>query len=69
MEYQDTKNLMLEQARNGDLGTHDHPIRGNSLRTKFWIGFFGYRHPREYPKGSVSKACVAAGLAWKKETE
>lgn len=61
----DKVEIMLKQARMGRLGTPEKPSRSNSLHSRFWDGFFGYRSPDEFEKGSTAWACCKAGKEWR----
>ena len=63
----DKVEVMLQSARDGNLGTPEKPHRGSSLHHAFWAGYFGHRKPSDYPRTSASYYCAKAGVIWRDE--
>ena len=55
-----TADQILELYKGGSYGTPDVPVRSSSVKSVFWLVYFGYRRAAEY-KGNIHYAAAQAG--------
>lgn len=62
-----TADQILELYRSGSYGTPDAPIRSSSVKSTFWLVYFGHRKASEY-KNYINYAAALAGAKAAKQT-
>lgn len=55
-----TADQILKLYNSGSYGTPDAPVRSNSVKSTFWLVYFGYRKAAEY-KNSIAYPAACAG--------
>jgi len=55
-----TTDQILDMYRSGSYGTPDAPVRSSSVKSTFWLVYFGHRKAAEY-KNNIHYAAAKAG--------
>ena len=63
-----TANQIIDLYRSGSYGTPDAPIRSSSVKSTFWLVYFGHRKAVDY-KNNIHHAAAVAGAKAAKQAQ
>ena len=64
-----TADQILELYHSGSYGTPDAPVRSSSVKSTFWLVYFGHRKAADYKHNILSPAAQAGAKAAKQQEQ